>query len=498
MAGARRMAALESHGAHDALGLAGLVAAGEVSPGELLDEALARTVELNPLLNAVPIVCEDAARRSIRAGLPDGPLKGVPFLLKDLGAEAVDYPSHNGSALLEGTTYPVNSTLVDRLLGAGLVVFGRTASPEGGIGPVTESAVYGRPTRNPWNPDHTSGGSSGGAGAAVGAGIVPAAHGSDGGGSVRIPASSCGLFGFKPTRARLPDGPYVGESWAGMAIDGFLTRSVRDTAALLDIAQGPDIGMPYRAPPLAGTFAEAARRAPGRLRIACCPRTFGGDPTHPECAAAVEAAARLFADLGHEVEEASPAADHPGMMLAWTRIVACGTALWVRQALRRKGRDLRPGDIEGVTQGACELAREISGDLYLESVTKIHSYGREMERFFVEDGPDILVSSTLAEPPAKVGRFAPTNPDFVDYRMGKAGIFPYSPFTVCFNASGQPAASLPLHWTGDGLPVGVHVAARFGGDELLMSLCAQAEQARPWADIRPKPLSSREEREGNG
>lgn len=481
------MGVVESYPAHDALGLAELVAKGEVSPAELLDEALARTEAANPTLNAVPIVCEDAARRIVDAGPADGPFRGVPFLLKDLGAEAVDFPADNGSRLLAGTAYPVNSTLADRLLAAGFVIFGRTAAPEGGIGPVTEAAVYGGPTRNPWDTGRTPGGSSGGAAAAVCAGIVPAAHGSDGGGSVRIPASSCGLFGLKPTRGRLPDGPYVGEAWAGMAIDGFLTRTVRDTAALLDATHGPDVGMPYRAPSLRGTFADAAARPPGRLRVAYCKGTFDGDPIHPECAAAVEETAKLLAELGHEVGEAAPGADHTGMMRAWTDIIACGTALWVRNALEKKGRELRPGDLEAVALGACEHARQVGGDSYLESVNKVHSYGREMERFLVDGGHDILLSATLAEPPAKVGRFAHTNPDFVDYRMGKEGVFAYSPFTACFNASGQPAASLPLHWTGDGLPVGAHVAARFGEDETLVSLCAQVEQARPWRDRRPGP-----------
>ena len=227
---------------NDAIGLANLVLRGETTPDELLDEALRRVEALNQELNAVTMLREDVARRLVSEGLPDGPLRGVPFLLKDLGAEAVDFPSNNGSRLFANTHYAKDSAIYARLRAAGLVTVGRTTSPEGGVGPVTEAAVYGGPTRNPWNLARTPGGSSGGAAAAVAAGIVPAAHGSDGGGSVRIPASCCGLFGFKATRARLPDGPYVGEGWAGMAIDGFLTRSVRDTAALLDATHGPDRG----------------------------------------------------------------------------------------------------------------------------------------------------------------------------------------------------------------------------------------------------------------
>lgn len=231
-------------GAADATELAGWVAAGQVSPSELLDAALAAVEARNPAINAVVQLQEGVARQTIADGLPQGPFRGVPFLLKDLGCEAVAFPGHNGSRLLANTRYSRDSAIFERIRATGVVTFGRTASPEGGIGAATEAAVYGGPTRNPWNLDHTPGGSSGGAGAAVAAGIVAMAHGSDGGGSVRIPAASCGLFGFKPTRARLPDGPFVGEGWAGMAIDGFLTRSVRDTARMLDACQGPDLGAP--------------------------------------------------------------------------------------------------------------------------------------------------------------------------------------------------------------------------------------------------------------
>ena len=269
--------------ASDAVGLAQLVSRREVTPGELLDEAMERVEALNPQLNAVTMIQEPTARRLITEGLPDGPLKGVPFLLKDLGAEAVDFPSNNGSRLFANTRYAMDLAIYSRLKAAGLVTFGRTTSPEGGVGPVTEAAVYGGPTRNPWNLQRTPGGSSGGAGAAVAACIVPIAHGSDGGGSVRIPASSCGLFGFKATRARLPDGPYVGEGWAGMAIDGFLTRSVRDTAVLLDATHGSDLGAPYAAPPLRGTFREALQCWKPGLRIAFATTSLTGEPIHPEC-----------------------------------------------------------------------------------------------------------------------------------------------------------------------------------------------------------------------
>ena len=481
--------------AYDAVGLARLVANGETTPVELLEAALVRAEALNPRLNALVHLMPEVARRLIGDGLPAGPLRGVPFLLKDLGAEAIDFPASNGSRLLAGTVYPADSEIYLRLRRAGLVAFGRTTTPEGGIGPATEAAVYGVPTRNPWDLTRTPGGSSGGAGAAVAAGIAPAAHGSDGGGSIRIPASCCGLFGMKPTRGRLPDGPYAGEGWAGMATDGFLTRSVRDTAVLLDATAGADLGAPYWAPPLAGSLRAAATRPPPRLRIAFTAASPSGEAIDPECCAAVEGAALLLAELGHNVEEAAPVLDLMTMMRAWTRIVACGTALWVDRKLQARGRPLADGELEPVARGACVLAARLSGADYLAAVETVHAFGRHLARFFL--GHDALLTATLAEPPAAIGRFRHVSEDFEDYRLGPLGVLPYSPFTAIFNASGQPAASLPLHWTADGLPVGIQIATAFGADELLLSLAAEIEAARPWFDRRP-PAANRFAGEAGG
>lgn len=463
----------------DATGLAALVANGDVSPDSLLDTALELAHDLNPKLNAIVHRREDVARANIAAGLPNGPFQGVPFLLKDLGAEAVDFPTNNGSCLMAGTTWSYDSELFTRLKAAGLVTFARTASPELGIGPVTESQVYGAPTRNPWNTNHTSGGSSGGAGAAVAAGIVPAAHGSDGGGSVRIPAASCGLVGFKPTRARLPNGPHAGEGWAGMSIDGFLTRSLRDTAGLLDATVGPDLGAPYWAPPMQGAFVDAIKADPRPLRVRFSTQTLTGGPVHADCADAVLKTARVLEDLGHHVDRFDLPADLDvlAMMLAWSKIVACGTALSVRSALN--GAPLDPSQIEGVTRGALEYASQISGSDYIAAVGEVHAFGRRMAHAFADC--DVLVTPTLAAPPMAVGVLKPDNQDFLEYRNGPGGVFEYSPFTAVFNASGQPAVSLPLHWNQDDLPIGVHLAAPFGQDETLMSLCAQIDRAAPWA-----------------
>lgn len=467
--------------ARDATELAGMVASGQVTPTELLDAALAAVEARNPALNAVVLVQEAAARRAIADGLPRGPFRGVPFLLKDLGCEAVDFPGHNGSRLLMNTTYARDSAIWERIRATGVVNFGRTTSPEGGVGTVTEAAVYGGPTRNPWNLDHTSGGSSGGAGAAVAAGIVAFAHGSDGGGSVRIPASSCGLFGFKSTRARLPDGPYAGEGWAGMAIDGFLTRSVRDTAILLDACEGPDLGAPYVAPPLARGHADAISRPPRRLRIALCETTFTGEAIDPEVAQAVRDTAKLLESLGHHVEPGRPTADVEMMMRAWTDIVGVGTALSIQKAL--KGRPLTPDLVEGIGRSAVAYAATLPPTRYLEAVGEIHSFSRQMAGYFA-NGPDILLSATLAEPPAKVGRYHHNRDDYVNYRIGPGGIFSYSPFCAVFNASGQPAASLPMGQSASGLPIGIHLAAAYGQDEELIALCAEIESAAPWATRR--------------
>ena len=473
-------------GRADATELAQMVARREVSPAELLDAALAAVAAHNPALNAVVLIQENAARAAIKVGLPHGPFRGVPFLIKDLGCEAVEFPSHNGSRLFANTSYSRNSAIFDRIQATGVVTFGRTTSPEGGIGPATESAVYGGATRNPWNLDHTSGGSSGGAGAAVAAGIVSMAHGSDGGGSVRIPASSCGLFGFKPTRARLPDGPFVGEGWAGMAIDGFLTRSVRDTAVMLDACAGADPGAPYWAPPLAQGHAAAISRPPRRLRVAVCDTTLTGDAIDKDVSAAVQDTAKLLESLGHHVTPARPTADVPMMMRAWTDIVAVGTALSVDKALQ--GHAATADQIEAVGRGAVAYAAALSPTRYLAAVGEIHAFGRQMAGFFDPEsgaGYDILLTATLAEPPAKVGRFAHDTEDYLAYRVGPKGVFAYSPFCAVFNASGQPAASLPLGMSPGGLPIGIHLAAAFGQDETLIALCAELELAAPWAHRRP-------------
>lgn len=471
----------DEYRSRDALGLAELVRTKQVTADELLDLAVQQTEATDLQIAAVVYPQLERARRAISAGLPAGPFTGVPFLIKDLGCDAVDFPTCMGSSLYRDYRYSVDSELFTRLERAGLVTFARTTSPEFGIGPTAEGAVYGRPTRNPWNLDRVAGGSSAGSAAAVAAGIVPIAHGSDGGGSVRIPASSCGLFGLKPTRARLPDGPSSGEGWAGMAIDGYLTRSVRDTAALIDATHGPDLGTPYYAPPLERPLVEAIAVPPRSLRIAYSTLSFTGDPLHADCRAAIEHTAGLCSQLGHDMVEADPRVEINRFMQAWTNIVACGTELTVRSRLAELGRAARPDELDGVTRGAVALGRSISGGDYLDAVNTVHEIGRQLARFLADErGFDMLLTATLAEPPAEIGRFTPDNEDFVDYRLGPHGVLAYSPFTALANGTGQPAMSVPLFWNSDGLPIGTHFMARAGDEALLLQLAAQVEQADPW------------------
>jgi amidase/6-aminohexanoate-cyclic-dimer hydrolase len=468
----------------DALGLAALVKRREVSPGELLDAALARAAARNPAINALCGLNEPAARAAIAARLPPGPFEGVPFLLKDITAAAVGFPMSQGSRFFADQASDVDSEVVARHRRSGLVIFGRTTTPEMAISPSTEARLYGGPTRNPWNLAHSTGGSSGGAAAAVAAGIVPMAHATDGAGSIRIPAACCGLFGLKLTRGRTPAGPQAGEAWGGLSGNHVISRSVRDSAAALDATHGADLGAPYYAPPAPASFLEEAMRPPGTLRIAFMTTTLDGAAIHPEVAAATESAARLCESLGHVVTEARPALGTEEMLVPLLKVVACGTAMAIERRIKALGREPGPDDLEPVTRGALEVGRRTSGPEYLLALATLHSLGRRVARFFVDY--DMLLMPVLAEPPAKLGRFAMTNPDFMDYRLGPNGIAPYSPFTPLANMSGQPAATVPLAWSKDALPIGIQFVGRFGDEATLFRLAAQLEQAQPWAAKRPK------------
>ena len=478
------MPAFKEYETYDALGLAALVKRREVSAGELLDAALERIAARDPAINAVCGLNERVARAAIAAGLPAGLFEGVPFLLKDITAAAVGFPMSQGSRFFAGQASEVDSEIVARHRRSGLVIFGRTTTPEMAISPSTEARQYGGPTRNPWQLDHSTGGSSGGAAAAVAAGIVPMAHATDGAGSIRIPASCCGLFGLKLTRGRTPAAPLAGAGWGGLAGDHVISRSVRDSAAALDATHGADLGAPYWAPPAPPSFLDAAMRPPGRLRVALMRTTLDGTAIHPEVAAAADDAARLCEGLGHAVAEARPPVGTEEMLVPLMKVVACGTAMNLERRIRLLGREPAAGELEPVTRGALEVGRRTSGPEYLLALATLHALGRRVARFFLDH--DVLLMPTLAEPPAKLGRFAMTNPDFMDYRLGPDGIAPYSPFTPLANMSGQLAATVPLAWSQDGLPIGIQFVARFGDEATLLALAAQLEQARPWSAKRPQ------------
>ncbi len=469
---------------YDALGLAELVATRQATPKELLAAALARIEQRNPRLNAVCRIAPEAARRAIEAGLPNGPFTGVPLLLKDLTAVATDLPMSLGSRFFADLTSTVDSAVVARLRRAGFVLLGRTTTPELGMSPTTEARLYGGPTRNPWNRERSGGGSSGGAGVAVAAGMVPLAHGGDGAGSLRIPASCCGLFGLKLTRARNPSGPLVGESWGGLAGDHVVSRSVRDSAAVLDATAGADPGAPYRAPPVCGSFLRALEVPVRRLRIAFLRTTFAGEPIDPHVAAAVDQAVRLLGALGHEVREDRPReVDCAAMLLAMVTVMGCGAGFMIDERVRQAGRLPEDDELEPSTRGAWEFARRTSGAEYVAALTTLHRTGRRTASFFA--AYDMLLTPTLAAPPAPLGVYSMHKPDFLDYRLGPEGIGRYSPFTPLANVTGQPAMSVPLSWTPDGLPVGVHFVGRFGDERTLLQLARQLESAQPWFDRRP-------------
>jgi amidase len=473
------MSKFNDYEAYDALGMAELVRRGEVTPVELLDAAIERVEARNPVLNAVVMPMYAEARSRIRSGLPHGPLRGVPFLIKDLGLFYKGFATTFGSRLYADAIADHDSTLVTRYLKAGLVIFGKTNTPEFGITVTTEPRLYG-PCRNPWDPTRTSGGSSGGAAVAVAAGMVPAAHASDGGGSIRIPASCCGLFGLKPTRGRIPAGPQVGEGWNGLSSDHVITRSVRDSAALLDVAAGPSVGDPYWAPPAAGPFLDEVGRPPGVLRIAFTTTAPTGVAVDAQCAAAVHDAARLCAELGHTVVEDAPAFDFELFQLATVTIIDANTRAMIAARAQALGREVSAEEVEYVTWRSAESGQSKSAVEYIQAVQTIHCTSRQVAPFF--ERYDILLSPVLLQPPVPLG-FLDTQSE--DVRTYMQHLFSFFGFTGLFNATGQPSMSVPLYWTPDPLPVGLLFSARCGAEAVLFRLAAQLEQARPWNDRRP-------------
>ncbi len=467
--------------AFDAVAQAELVRRGDATPIELVDAAIARCERVNPKLNAVITPLFDKARTAARdPKLPRGPFHGVPFLLKDLLAYGAGDPYHMGMGALRDFVAPHDTYLVEKIRQAGFVVIGRTNTPELGTIPSTEPLAYG-PTHNPWDPSRSPGGSSGGSTAAVAAGIVPAAHASDGGGSIRIPASACGLVGLKPSRARTSFGPDLGDGVGGLAVEGAVSRSVRDTAAILDVMEGYMPGDPYTAPPPRQPYREEVGSDPGRLRIGVMTQAPASSTmVDADCVAATEDVAKLLASLGHAVESSHPLAlddmetfQHFGIMFATstTRLLdAIGGVL---------GRTLGPDDVEPFNWALAEMGQVVSARQYLATVDWLFGYTRRVASWWA-DGFDLLLTPTLPEPPWTLGGFHGIDPLMAGLRAQSI-----CAFTGPFNMTGQPAISLPLFWNAAGLPIGVQLVAAYGREDLLLRVAAQLEQARPWADRRP-------------
>lgn len=469
--------AFSEYGNYDAVGLADLVRKKEVSAAELLDEAIVRTDKVDPKINAVVVKHYDYARAQIDKGLPDGPFTGVPFLLKDLNLLQGTVTTF-GASLFKDDVADHSGTLTQRFLDAGLTIFGKSASPEFGLLPTTECRLFG-PTRNPWNLAHSPGGSSGGAAAAVAARILPVAHASDGGGSIRIPASASGVFGLKPTRARSPSGPDRGEGWGGFSCSHVVSISVRDSAVMLDAISGPEATSPYVAPPPERPFAEEVGRDPGKLRIAFTDKSPYGTAIDPEIAAAVRDVAGLLAGLGHHVEERAPQlANDPGPVMG--TIVGANTALTVRLTEQRLGRKITSSEFEILTLSMAHNAQGQTATDYVAAQLAAFQISRGLATFF--ETCDVFLSPTLCAPPLRIGELNSMSED-------PAHIVPilrrYMPGTSMFNMSGQPAMSVPLAWNAAGLPLGMMFAARFGDEATLFRLAAQLEQARPWKDLIP-------------
>ncbi|MFC0303872.1 amidase [Rhizorhabdus histidinilytica] len=457
----------------DAVAMAELVRSGQVTPAELLETAIARAEAVNPVLNAICHPMYEAGRVDAAAAALSAPLAGVPFLLKDITTHRRGWPMTSGSLVMRDQVSSFDSEVVKRYLAAGLVLFGRTTTPEFGYAASAESRLFG-PTRNPWDLSRTAGGSSGGAAAAVAAGVVPAAQGGDAGGSIRIPASFSGLFGIKPTRARVPAGPAHG-AFLGFSTTHVLSRSVRDSALLLDVTHGPDTGAPYAAPPPRRGFLAATRTRPKRLRIALQRRAFDDTPVDADCIRAIEETARLCEKLGHEVIEADLRFDHGRLreiyFVVWPMLVMHS----LDQHARATGRPVRMEELETYVARLVDGARRASaGDFIagLESMTEVSRLFRAQSDAF-----DLVLSPTTAQVAPQIGVLDPSNPD---QDQLDAALAASVAFTQIHNVTGQPAASIPLYWTEQGIPVGSQFAARFGDEETIFALAAQLEEARPW------------------
>jgi amidase len=475
------MLSLSEYTSQDGLGLAELVARKQVKPEELVATALQAIEKLNPKLNAVLQTLPRQAEAEIRSGLPQGPFTGVPFLIKELVLHAKNVRCDMGSKLAQGFIAAEDTELMARFRRAGLVLVGTTQTPELGYNPTTETALFG-PVHNPWDLSRSAGGSSGGSGAAVAAGIVPLAHANDGGGSIRIPASCNGLVGLKPSRDRVPTGPDYGDPLCGLACEFAVTHSVRDAAALLDAVAGADIGAPGHPVPPARPYRTEVGTAPGRLRIAWTTTPASGEKIDPECEKAVHETVRLLEDLGHTLIEDRPRYDWNAFLenvhVIWTAFTTSSVNDLVAALNRKPG----PDNLEAVTLACYEDGKRYSAADLVKAMAHGNLLSRQVGAFF--QNVDVLVTPTIARPPAPLGELDQNRKGMTAMEWTQQ-VFGYCPFTPLFNSTGQPAFSLPLHWSASGVPVGVQIVGRFGDETTLFRLASQLEQARPWAGKRP-------------
>jgi amidase len=475
------MISIEEYAKHDGLGLAELVAKKQVTPQELADTALAAVAKINPKLNAVLQTLPAESRAEIGRGIPEGPFRGVPFMIKELVLHAKGVRLDSGCKLTQGFVPEADTELMARFRRAGLVLVGTTQTPELGYNPTTETVLHG-PVHNPWDPTRSAGGSSGGSGAAVAAGIVPIAHANDGGGSIRIPAAANGLVGLKPTRDRIPTGPDYADPLCGLAIEFAVTRSVRDTAVLLDQVAGPDAGAPGLCVPPARPYRDELGAKPGRLRIAFSPKPASGKPADPDCTRAVTETAKLLESLGHEVVEGAPPLDWDRFLDNVHMIWVAFTALSMDGLAGALGRKPTPDSVEAVTWACYEEGKRYTALQLLQAIDYQNTVSRQVAPFF--QGIDAFLSPTIGKPPAKLGEIDQNKKGLSPIGWTRQ-VFEYVPFTPLFNTTGQPAISLPLHSTDAGVPVGVQFTGRFGDESTLIRLASQLEVAKPWKDRRP-------------
>lgn len=471
---------------YDAIALGEMIQKGEIGPTELLEAIIKRIERVNPKLNAVIHKMYDQAREIAERRPAGGLFGGVPFLLKDLIAEYKGVPFHEGSLAVKGYISKIDTELVRRLKAEGLIIVGKTNTPEFGFVPTTEPSLYGA-TVNPWDPTLTPGGSSGGSAAAVAAGIVPMAHGNDGGGSIRIPASCCGLFGLKPTRGRNPLGPLFGDVGTGIVCEHAVTRTVRDSAALLDATSGPDPGDPYQAPPKERPFLEEVRREVGRLKIGFLTSIPGGwsieTRLHQDCENAVKDAARLCESLGHIVKEIAPEElSYSNLFKTFGKLFSCLTGHFIAYWEKELGKELTQDQLEPVTWVSYQAGLKRTGADYLGIVEALQLFSRKLAHWYDEGGYDMILSPTISIPPTKLGAFQLVPDDPMRWaRMSNT----FLALTYIYNITGQPAMSVPLFWNEANVPIGVQFAGLFGDEATLFRLAAQLEQARPWAGRKP-------------